>query len=268
MEFSTIALTIAGSDPSGGAGIQNDLKVFSAMGVYGTSVIATLTVQNTQGVQANHPVHSAIVQAQIENLFQDFSIVAAKTGALGSVQNIQKIGRFFANKPDVKLVVDPVIYSSSGTLLVDGDAIEALLYCLVPYAFLVTPNLSELRALTHSEQEATSVEEVMYQAKILVQKGARAVLAKGGHLQGNACDVLVTSEGVEVFSAPRIQTQCTHGTGCTLSAAITALLARGFELPNAVRLAKEFLTEAMQFAKPMGSGVSALHPLFLLKPWV
>ena len=268
MTPSPIALTIAGSDPSGGAGIQADLKVFAAMGVYGSSVIATLTVQNSHGVQANYPVDASIVRAQLESLYEDFSMVAVKTGAFGNTENVIEVGRFFAKNPIPALVVDPVLYSSSGMPLLAGDAVSMLRQHLVPYAFLVTPNLFELRALTGSADDAFSIEEVTKQAKILLQQGAHAVLAKGGHRHGDPIDVLVTSEDVCIFSSARVQTTCTHGTGCTLSAAITGLLAKGYTLKDAIQSAKRYLTQAMQCAKPMGAGTGSLHHLFMLEPWV
>jgi hydroxymethylpyrimidine/phosphomethylpyrimidine kinase len=250
----SIALTIAGSDPSGGAGIQADLKTFHQFGVYGEAVITLLTVQNTVALEHIEYVPAVLVLHQIRAVLDDIPPTAAKIGALGNRSIIQAVARAAADFR-FPLVVDPVIVSQHGRSLVaeEGDAaLEALRNELLPRASLLTPNLSEASALTGFE--VRDLDGMHRAARQLHGMGAKAVLVKGGHLQGDAVDVLYTTGLTREFRAPRIATRHTHGTGCTYSAAITAELARGALLERAVERAKTFITEAIRSAPGLGRG--------------
>ena len=246
-----IALTIAGSDPSGGAGIQADLKTFHRFGVYGEAVVTLLTVQNTRGVQRVELVAADLVGEQIQALLDDVPPHAMKTGALGSAAVIDLVGVVASNFPG-PLVVDPVMVSKNGTRLLDGDAIHALRHRLLPHAFLATPNLAEAAALTG--RAVATLDQMADAARAIADLGARHVLVKGGHLEGDAVDVLLSNGAVELFPAPRIATRHTHGTGCVYSAAITAGLATGLPLTDAVRRAKRFISAAIVNSPGLGSG--------------
>lgn len=243
-----IALTIAGSDPSGGAGIQADLKTFHQFGVYGEAVIATVTVQNTTRVEHVESLSPQLVTSQIRAVLEDIPPAAAKTGALGSlavVRAIAELAREFA----FPLVVDPVLMSTHGTPLLAEDAVRDE---LLPVATLITPNLQEAAAL--SGLEVRDVETMRRAAEKIVAMGAKAVLVKGGHLSGTAVDILLFDGQWFEFPANRIDTRHTHGTGCAYSAAITAGLALGWNLPDAVRRAKRWITEAIRTSPGLGSG--------------
>jgi hydroxymethylpyrimidine/phosphomethylpyrimidine kinase len=246
-----VALTVAGSDPSGGAGIQADLKVFHAHGVYGAAAISLLTVQNTRGVTQVMPVSAVMIAAQIEAVCSDLTVHALKTSALPDAASVRAV---VAALPDgVPLVVDPVLRASSGFALAQArtEVIAAFRDALIPRALLVTPNLEEASALTG--QDVVDVESAEIAARSLCRLGAHAVLVKGGHLTGEATDVLVTRDGqVLRFSAARVATRDTHGTGCTLSAAITARLSHGANLLDAVTGAKAWLTRCL--SAPLGLG--------------
>lgn len=248
-----VALSIAGSDPSGGAGVQADLKAFFRFGVYGASALTLLTVQNTLGMQGVHLLPPEFVYDQIGSVAEDLPVHAAKTGALGNgaiVEAVAEAVRRFHLSP---LVVDPVMVAKSGNPLLEREGVEALKTLLFPQATLITPNRLEAEALLG--QPIRTLEEAEEAARALLLLGPRAVLLKGGHLDGEeATDLLATREGVWRFSAPRIRTQHTHGTGCTLSAAITALLAREKPLEEAVAEAKRYLTEALKTASNLGRG--------------
>ena len=244
MKKKTVALTIAGSDPSGGAGIQADLKTFHQFGVYGMSVITLLTVQNTVGVKNVFVLDSEKIAAQLETVLEDIPPKAAKTGALGNAAVIQALAsaaRIF----EFPLVVDPVMVSKHGALLLDCRAIGLLKRTLLPQAYLTTPNLCEAEALTGFEVRDRA--GMIRAGRKLLDLGAHAVLIKGGHLQGDALDVLCIGKKTEFFRGKRIPTLHTHGTGCTFSAAITAELAKGRDLIGAVRSAKSFISSAIQF---------------------
>jgi hydroxymethylpyrimidine/phosphomethylpyrimidine kinase len=246
-----VALTIAGSDPSGGAGIQADLKTFHQFGVYGEAVITLLTVQNTVGVTRVECVRPDLVAGQIRAVIGDIPPAAAKTGALGNREIIQAVAGLAADF-QFPLVVDPVLVSKDGAALLTPDATEFLKTRLLPHAFLVTPNLQEAAILAGIDvRDAGSMRAA---APKILGLGPQAVLVKGGHLAGDAIDVLLYQGEWTEFTAPRVKTCHTHGTGCTYSAAITASLAAGHELPTAIRHAKRYITEAIRTNPGLGRG--------------
>lgn len=248
-----VALSIAGSDPSGGAGIQADLKTFHQFGVYGEAVITLLTVQNTVSVDRVECLEPGLVVSQIEAVTRDIPPQAAKTGALGNAAIVEAVAGLAAGF-SFPLVVDPVMISKHGAALIAEEARRAIIERLIPAATLITPNLHEAEALTGIP--ARDVES-MKRAALLIQKmGARAVLVKGGHLGGEeSTDVLLDENGLwHVFPARRIDTPHTHGTGCAYSAAITAGLALGFGVREAVEKAKRFITEAIRTNPGLGHG--------------
>ena len=266
----SITLTIAGSDSSGGAGIQADLKTFSALGVYGASVITALTAQNTMGVRAVHTPPPEFVRAQIQAVLDDLAVGAVKTGMLANAAVLAVVADELARRPALTLVVDPVMVATSGDRLLEPDAIATMTSRLLPLALLVTPNLAEAAALLGSAQ-ATSLADMEAQARALLAFGSRAVLLKGGHAAGEARgrDVLVTAAGAcHVVEGRWIETRNTHGTGCTLSAAITALLALGDTLPDAVAHAKSYLTSALEHGRDaaIGAGHGPVDHLFAIRP--
>jgi len=248
-----IALTIAGSDSGGGAGIQADLKTFHHFGVYGTSALTLITAQNTLGVREVQLLRPELVAKQIEAVAGDFELCAAKTGALGSEELIEAVAASVSEHAIPNLVVDPVMISKHGDPLLPTGAIDALQRRLFPRAALVTPNLHEAAELLGRPVES---EEQMRDAALSVHDlGAAAVLVKGGQLPGEeAVDLLYDGAAFTRLSAPRIDTPHTHGTGCTYSAAITALLARGETLHDAVRQAKDFISRAIANAPGLGHG--------------
>ncbi len=251
-----VALTIAGSDPSGGAGLQADLKTFHQFGVYGTSVVTLLTVQNTQAVLAVECLDSDFVLAQLDAVLGDVPPNAAKTGALGNATIIEAIAER-ARSFSFPLVVDPVMVSKHGAALIDDDAVHAFTHKLLPNAFLVTPNLHEAAKL--AEMEITDVRSMKKAATAIARFGVANVLVKGGHLDGDAVDVLWTEGQTHMLSAPRVDTRHTHGTGCVLSAAITARLAKGEDLVAAVRAAKQFITAAIRTNPGLGNGLGPVN---------
>jgi hydroxymethylpyrimidine/phosphomethylpyrimidine kinase len=250
----SIALTIAGSDSSGGAGIQADLKTFSALGVYGASAITALTAQNTRGVRGIFEVPADFVVAQIDAVMSDLDVRAVKTGMLANGAIVSAVARAFDACPAVPLVCDPVMVATSGDVLLAPDAIAAYKNELIPRATLITPNLPEAARLLETSQAAT-VSEMEDQARALLHLGPGAVLLKGGHATGGvAIDILASKGRLERLEAPRIETPHTHGTGCTLSAAAAALLARGAGLEDAVRGAKTFVWRALSAGVRLGIG--------------
>jgi hydroxymethylpyrimidine/phosphomethylpyrimidine kinase len=253
-----IALTIAGSDPSGGAGIQADLKTFAAFGVYGASVVTALTAQNTRGVCAIAEVEPAFVVQQLDAVLDDLEVGAAKTGMLYRASVVDAVAARLAARPVGHLVVDPVIVATSGDTLLEPEAIAAVRERLLPLATLVTPNLHEAEVLIG--RPVRDPAEMRAAACALIELGAKAALVTGGHLVGDALDVLHDGRSVHDFSAPRIAA-ITHGTGCTLSAAITAGLACGWELPTAVAAAKDHVTRAIATAAAIGRGARPVNHL-------
>jgi len=249
-----IALTIAGSDSSGGAGIQADLKTFAALGVYGASVITALTAQNTNGVTGIHQVPADFVTAQLDAVFGDLDVKAVKIGMVAQPSTIDAIAAALTRWSPRHIVLDPVMVATSGDRLLAMDAVEALRTKLIPRASLITPNLPEAAALL-DEAVASSEAAIESQGRRLLALGCRAVLIKGGHGQGaESTDYLVSGNGVIVLAAPRIVTQNTHGTGCSLSSAIAAGLAKGEALETAVRNAKAWTSAAIAAADRLGVG--------------
>ncbi|HEY3824241.1 MAG TPA: bifunctional hydroxymethylpyrimidine kinase/phosphomethylpyrimidine kinase [Bryobacteraceae bacterium] len=249
-----IALTIAGSDPSGGAGIQADLKTFHQLKVFGTAAITLVTVQNTTRVSRVEMLDPALVSEQVRAVLEDLPPQAVKTGALGTAKTIEVVARCSMSCP---LVVDPVMISTQGTPLMDSAGCEALRTLLLPMAALVTPNLSEAAALAGVPVE--NPDQMKDAAVRIARFGARAVLIKGGHLEGDAVDILYYDGNFTEFRAARIDTRHTHGTGCTYSAAITAFLARGLGMVEAVRRAKRFVDEAIRISPGIGAGSGPLN---------
>jgi hydroxymethylpyrimidine/phosphomethylpyrimidine kinase len=258
-----IAVTIAGSDSSGGAGVQADLKTFSALGVYGASVIAALTAQNTRGVTAIHDVPAEFIAAQIDAVFSDLAVNAVKIGMLSVPAAIETVAAGLDRYRQAAVVLDPVMAATSGACLLAPKAVDALKRMLFPRVRLITPNLPEAAALLDAAVAASET-EMRTQAERLLGLGARAVLIKGGHGAGaESVDLLVEPAGVMRFAARRIATENTHGSGCTLSAAIAAGLAKGADLPTAVRAAKDFVSQAIAAADRLavGSGHGPVHHL-------
>ena len=250
-----VALTIAGSDPSGGAGLQADLKTFHQHGVYGESVVTLLTVQNTRTVAGIEFVAPRFVEAQIEAVIADIPPHAAKTGALGRTDIIEAVARAMA-AARTPLVVDPVMISKHGLPLLADDAVDALVRHLFPVAAMVTPNLPEAERLTgFAVKDPEGMERA---ARAIHAMGPRHVLVKGGHLAQGALDLLFSDGRVTVFPGERIETVHTHGTGCTLSAAITARLARGESIEAAVAAARRFVRGAIARAPGLGGGCGPL----------
>lgn len=254
------ALTIAGSDSGAGAGIQADLKTFAALGVYGTSAIAAITAQNTRGITALEPVSPTLVTAQISAVVDDFQVAAIKTGMLGTRDVVAAVADRLIEIPEVPLVVDPVLVSTSGDRLLDEDAIELFRDRLLPRAHLVTPNHREAEVLTGKRIESST--DVTRVARALLDGGARAVVITGGDQSGSAAvDLLVDHVGERRLSVPRIESRSTHGTGCTFSAAVAGRLALGDNLDAAVSAAKRFVTTAIEHATPLGHGHGPLGHL-------
>ena len=254
------ALTIAGSDSGGGAGIQADLKSFSARGVYGTSVITAVTAQNTMAVTHVEGLSGDSVTAQIRAVLDDIAIDTIKIGMLGTASMIDVVADAISGF-DGAIVVDPVITAKSGDALLQDDAIAALRDRLLPMASLLTPNLPEAAQLLETD-DAADHDSVLMQGQALRQRGAHAVLMKGGHASGDRCtDILLTADGTHVFSAPRLATTNTHGTGCSMSAAIAAELAKGADLRGAVETAHGWLHAAIANADKLsvGSGHGPVH---------
>ncbi|MBM7850237.1 hydroxymethylpyrimidine/phosphomethylpyrimidine kinase [Methylopila capsulata] len=257
-----IALTIAGSDSSGGAGVQADLKTFSALGVYGASVIVALTAQNTRGVTAIHDAPAAFVTAQIDAVFDDLAVGAVKIGMVSQSATIEAIAAALEARAVVEVIADPVMVAASGARLLQQDAVETLKRRLIPRARLLTPNLPEAAALLGGAV-ARDETEMAEQGRALQALGARAVLVKGGHADGaDSVDVLVDEDGgVTRFVAERHVTRNTHGTGCTLSSAIAAEIAKGRSLIEAVASAKAYVSAAIAAADELtiGAGHGPVH---------
>jgi hydroxymethylpyrimidine/phosphomethylpyrimidine kinase len=261
MTTTPVALTIAGSDSSAGAGVQADLKTFAALGVYGVSVITALTAQNTRRVTAVHPVPASFVTAQLEAVFADIDIGAVKIGMVGDSAIIDAIASALERLAPKAVVLDPVMAATSGDRLLAADAVDALKTKLIPLATIITPNLPEAASLLN-EEVASNAAAIEAQGSRLLARGSSAVLMKGGHGDGpDSTDTLITANGVETLSAPRIATGNTHGTGCSLSSAIAAGLAKGEDLTTAVRNAKAFVSAAIAAADRLsvGHGHGPIH---------
>lgn len=261
-----IALTIAGSDSSGGAGIQADLKTFTALGVYGASVITAITAQNTQGVQGVLTLPADIIAAQMRSIASDLAVSAIKTGMLADRTTVDTVADGLGLFEGIPLVVDPVMVATSGDVLLAPEAVEAVRTRLLPIATVLTPNLREAARLLE-RSVASTPDEMEAQGRALLAFGPKAVLIKGGHGDGpDATDILVFDSGSLRFTAPRLVTRNTHGTGCTLAAAIAARLAEGDSLPTAVRAAKDFVWQAIDAGRTLtvgkgGGPVDHLHAI-------
>jgi hydroxymethylpyrimidine/phosphomethylpyrimidine kinase len=249
-----VAVTIAGSDSGGGAGVQADLKTFSALGVYGASVITALTAQNSKGVSAIHEIPREFVAAQIDAVFSDLPVGAVKIGMLANTSVIEAVAGGLKRWNQTNVVLDPVMIATSGARLLQSRAVEVLRRVLMPSASIITPNLPESADLLESPP-ARNETEMRDQAQRLLALGAKAVLIKGGHAHGTeSVDLLVDATHVVRLVAARIATENTHGTGCTLSSAIAAGLAKGHDLHDAVREAKDYVTSAIAAADQLQIG--------------
>lgn len=257
-------LSIAGSDSGGGAGIQADLKTFSAHFVYGMTALTAITAQNTRGVQAVQTVDPAIVAAQIDSVFDDFAVAAVKVGMLPNPGVMEVVAARLVHHQPRWVVVDPVMVAKGGSPLMDADAIDAFRRFIVPLADLITPNLPETEALTGSLP--STHDEMAAAGQDLRAFGAGAALIKGGHLQGAPDDVLCTSQRVTIFEGQRQESRHTHGTGCSLSSAIAAFLARGESLEAAVRQAKAYVAEGIRLGPDLGHGTGPIHHFWNLWP--
>jgi hydroxymethylpyrimidine/phosphomethylpyrimidine kinase len=259
------ALTIAGSDSGGGAGIQADLKTFAALGVYGTSAIAALTAQNTVGVIAIHEVPAEFVVAQIDAVASDMSIDAVKTGMLATAGIVDAVAQAVTRWRLPNLVVDPVMVAKSGDVLLTEPAVEAIRRELLPLAAVVTPNRPEAeRLIGHPVLTRDDAREA---ARRIADLGSRAVIVKGGHFEeADVIDLLYDGSTFHEFRHPRLQTRHTHGTGCTFAAAIAALLARGLELTEAVQQAIDYVEGAIAHGLPVGSGHGPLDHFWAVRP--
>lgn len=255
-------LTIAGSDCSGGAGIQADLKTFSAHGVYGMSVITAVTAQNTQGVFAVEDISRGVIAKQIEAIFDDIEVDGVKIGMVSQVETIEAIVEQLRRYSPHNVVLDPVMVSKSGYHLLNPVAEAALIKELLPIALVVTPNIPEAEVMTN--RSIHTLKQMEDSAKALYQMGAKNVLLKGGHLENEATDILYDGQEFSYFPSIRIETNNTHGTGCTLSSAITANLALGYTLYQSVLQAKEYITIAIQHSFSIGKGVGPTHHFYTL----
>lgn len=259
-----IALTIAGSDSGGGAGIQADLKTFSAMGAYGASVLTALTAQNTLGVSAIHDVPGDFVTAQMDAVYSDLAVGATKIGMLSQTPIIETVAAGLEHHNAKQIVLDPVMVTTAGNLLLSADAIDSLRQVIIPLADIITPNLFEAAALL-GEEPAEDKPAMEAQAERLLSMGATAVLLKGGHFDSETADDLYLCQNDNIwYSAARVQTENTHGTGCTLSAAIAAGLAKGRPMPVAIQEAKRYLSEAINRADELtiGKGPGPVNHFF------
>ena len=261
MSDKRIAMTIAGSDSGGGAGIQADLKTFGAMGVFGASTITAITAQNTLGVTAIHEIPAAIIEAQIDAVLTDIGADAVKTGMLSSSQIIQAVASKMSEHNVAKLVVDPVMVAKGGDRLLREDAVEALRGKLLPLATVITPNLPEAEVL--SGLTIRSLEDAKEAAKRVLNAGAATVVIKGGHLSGNeSVDIFYNGTEFHELRAERIDTKNTHGTGCTFASAIAAGLAKDQPLLEAVTQAKEYVTNAIRGNLSIGGGHGPLDHFY------
>ena len=254
-------LTIAGSDSCGGAGIQADIKTFSALGTYGMSVITAVTAQNTLGVTNVRELDQEIIRDQIDAIFIDINVDAVKIGMVSSSEIINTIGDALLKYKPENIVIDPVMVSKSGCHLLKPEARDALIKVLLPLASVTTPNLFEAEVITG--RKIKSLPDMEKAAVDIKQMGARSVVVKGGHLEGDAVDVFYDGERFHYPKNERIPTRHTHGTGCTFSSAIAAFLAKGFAVEEAVARAKEYITGAIAASFPLGGGVGPTHHFYL-----
>ena len=256
------ALTIAGSDSGGGAGIQADLKTFAALGVYGTSALTAITAQNTVGVTAVYEIPTDIIVAQITAVIGDIGTDAVKTGMLSNSAIVEVVAQALKRHRVERLVVDPVMVAKSGDSLLQPEAVDAVRTQLLPLAAVLTPNIPEAEVLTG--MTISSQEDMRRAAQLIVGMGARGVVVKGGHLEGPATDLFYDGSQFREFTAPRIDTVNTHGTGCTFASAVAAGLAKGMNVLDAVAQAKEYVTEAIRRSFPIGRGHGPLNHFYQL----
>lgn len=256
-------LTIAGSDSSGGAGIQADLKTFSAIGTYGMSVITAITAQNTQGVFMVEELSGDIIRKQMEVVFEDIMPKAVKIGMVSSPEIISDIVESLEKYKPEYIIVDPVMISKSGYFLLRPEAMENLIKNLIPMAYILTPNTMEAQEITSMKIE--SLEDMKRVGKEILKLGPKYVLMKGGHLEGDAVDVLIGEDLFETYHSKRLDRKNTHGTGCTLSSAIASHLALGYEIREAVKLSKEYITDAIEASFDMGKGVGPVNHFHAFK---
>ena len=254
------AMTIAGSDSGGGAGVQADLKTFAALGVYGASTLTAITAQNTVAVTAVHEIPTDVITAQIDAVLTDIGADAVKTGMLSSSDIIECVCEALEVHGVQRLVVDPVMIAKSGDALLREDAIGSLRTRLLPLAMVVTPNIPEAEALT--ETTIVSDADVRRAAEAIVGMGARSVVVKGGHREGPATDLFYDGKEFKEFTAPRFDTVNTHGTGCTFASAVAAGLARGMVVTDAVALAKDYVTEGIRHSFSIGQGHGPLNHFY------
>ncbi len=252
-----VALTIAGSDSGGGAGLQADLKVWEALGVFGASVVTCVTAQNTREVRHVEEVGVERVRGQLDAVFDDLTVAVVKTGLLPCAAIVREVGEALRGRGAPPLVVDPVLVATSGDPLAGASVAGVLLEALAPVATVLTPNLHEASIL--SERPVASLSDMRDAASVLVERGASAVLVKGGHLHDGAVDVLLDGAGFEEFAAERLEIGPVHGTGCALSAAIAAGLARGTPLRESIGAAKRFVHDALRSSVAIGSGARVLR---------
>ncbi len=255
-------LTIAGSDSCGGAGIQADLKTFSAHGLFGMSVITAVTAQNTQGVFGVQDISTELIQKQIEAIFDDISVDAVKIGMVSITETIKTIAETLGRYPIKNLVVDPVMVSKSGYHLLQPEAKEALIRYLLPMAKVVTPNIPEAEVITG--MKIKDLEDMKKAALQIYQMKPEYVLIKGGHLEGEAIDLLYDGQDFKYYQSPRIHTKNTHGTGCTLSSAIASNLAKGMSVADSIEAAKAYITVAIEQSFSIGKGVGPTHHFYEL----
>ena len=253
-------LTIAGSDSSGGAGVQADLKTFSAIGTYGMSVITAITAQNTQGVFLVEELSEDIIRKQIEVVFEDIEPKAVKIGMVSSSRIVEVIVESLAHYKPKYLVVDPVMIYKSGYSLLRKEAKKSLIEELIPMAYIITPNTLEAEEIVGIK--INTIDDMKEAGKKILELGPKYVLMKGGHLEGDAVDVLIGKETFEIYKQERLDRKNTHGTGCTLSSAIASHLALGYEIREAVKLSKEYITEAIRHSFDIGQGVGPVNHFY------
>ncbi|MGL5694513.1 MAG: bifunctional hydroxymethylpyrimidine kinase/phosphomethylpyrimidine kinase [Peptostreptococcaceae bacterium] len=259
-DYKVPTLTIAGSDSSGGAGIQADLKTFSAIGTYGMSVITAITAQNTLGVLEVEDLSKNIIKKQIEAVFDDIYPNALKIGMVSSPEIILEIVNTLKKYNPKYVVVDPVMISKSGYSLLKPEAKETLINNLIPISYIITPNILEAEEI--SGIKINNVEDMKEVGREILKLGPKYVLMKGGHLEGDAVDVLIGEDVFEVFKSEKLNRKNTHGTGCTLSSAITSHLALGYDIVSAVKLSKEYITDAIRYSFDIGSGVGPVNHFY------
>lgn len=259
------ALTIAGSDSGGGAGIQADLKTFASLEVYGTCAITSVTAQNTTGVHGAYDLPPEFVGSQIKAVLSDIGADAVKTGMLANAGIIEIVASLIKEYKIKRLVIDPVMVAKSGDNLLAPEAIEDLKKNLLPLAMIVTPNLDEAEVLTG--RKITNDKEMVDAAKEIFDLGIPYVVVKGGHLKGKATDIFFDGQKVYSFTAERLDSICTHGTGCTFSAALTAFLAHGLTVKEAVDKAKKYIINAISHGRPIGEGYGPVHHLASYYQW-